>query len=101
MSSLFISYTGRDPEGDLWADQLAEWFREWSYGYFRDQDHSHGIKASADWRASLVQHLGLAQALICLCTKHYESSHWCVGEEAAAPVGARDRVWAIVDLRTA
>ena len=25
MSAIFISYTGRDPEGDAWADRLAAW----------------------------------------------------------------------------
>jgi formylglycine-generating enzyme required for sulfatase activity len=84
MSAIFISYTGRDPEGDVWADRLAEWCREWNYGFFRDKDHSHGIKAGADWRASLYRQLGLAQALISLCTKQYESSPWCVGEVAIA-----------------
>ncbi len=24
MGAIFISYTGRDPEGDAWADRLAE-----------------------------------------------------------------------------
>jgi len=84
MGAIFISYTGRDPEGDAWADRLVGWFQEWNYGYFRDKDHSHGIKAGADWRASLYQELGLAQALICLCTRQYESSPWCVGEVAIA-----------------
>ncbi|MFN6339577.1 MAG: TIR domain-containing protein [Cyanobacteriota bacterium] len=84
MSALFISYTGRDPEGEAWADRLAEWCCEWGYGFFRDKDHSHGIKGGTDWRASLYQQLGLAQALICLCTRQYESSPWCVGEVAIA-----------------
>ena len=38
MSAIFISYTGRDPEGDAWADRLVGWFKEWGYGYFRDKD---------------------------------------------------------------
>ncbi len=84
MGAIFISYTGRDPEGDAWADRLVGWFQEWNYGYFRDKDHSHGIKAGEDWRASLYQELGLAQALISLCTRQYESSPWCVGEVAIA-----------------
>ena len=46
MGAIFISYTGRDPEGDAWADRLADWFGEWSYGYFRDKHHSHGVAAS-------------------------------------------------------
>jgi hypothetical protein len=45
MGAIFISYTGRDPEGDAWADRLVGWFQEWNYGYFRDKDHSHGVKA--------------------------------------------------------
>ena len=84
MSAIFISYTGRDPEGEAWADRLVEWCGEWRYGFFRDKDHSHGIKAGADWRASLYHQLGLAQALISLCTRQYESSPWCVGEVAIA-----------------
>jgi formylglycine-generating enzyme required for sulfatase activity len=84
MSAIFISYTGRDPEGEAWADRLVEWCGEWRYGFFRDKDHSHGLKAGADWRASLYHQLGLAQALISLCTKQYESSPWCVGEVAIA-----------------
>jgi len=84
MSAIFISYTGRDPEGEAWADRLEEWCGEWRYGFFRDKAHSHGIKAGADWRARLYHQLGLAQALISLCSKHYESSPWCVGEVAIA-----------------
>jgi hypothetical protein len=84
LSALFISYTGRDPEGDVWADRLAQWCREWNYGFFRDKDHSHGIKAGADWRAILHQQLGLAQVLISLCTRQYEISPWCVAEVAIA-----------------
>ncbi|MFM9104807.1 MAG: TIR domain-containing protein, partial [Cyanobium sp.] len=84
MSAIFISYTGRDPEGDVWADRLAEWFREWGYGFFRDQDHSQGIKAGEEWRQTLYRELGLARALVCVCSKQYDSSPWCVGEVAIA-----------------
>ncbi len=76
MSALFISYTGRDPEGDAWADRLAGWFQEWNYGYFRDKDHSHGIKAGEEWRPTLYRSLGLAQAMVRLCSKQYEASPW-------------------------
>ena len=55
MGAIFISYTGRDPEGDAWADLLAGWFQEWGYGYFRDKDHSHGVKAGDDWRQTLYR----------------------------------------------
>ena len=84
MSAIFISYTGRDSEGDAWADRLTEWFKEWEYGYFRDKDHSHGIKAGEEWRPALYRTLGLAQAMVCLCSNEYERSPWCVGEVAIA-----------------
>ena len=84
MSAIFISYTGRDAVGDAWADRLAGWFEEWQYGYFRDKDHSHGIKAGEEWRPALYRHLALAQAMVCLCSQQYESSPWCVGEVAIA-----------------
>jgi formylglycine-generating enzyme required for sulfatase activity len=84
MSAIFISYTGRDPEGDAWADRLVGWFQEWNYGYFRDKDHSHGIKAGEEWRPALYRSLGLAQAMVCLCSQQYEGSPWCVGEVAIA-----------------
>ena len=84
MSAIFISYTGRDPVGDAWADRLAGWFQEWNYGYFRDKDHSHGIKAGEEWRPALYRSLGLAQAMVCLCSQQYEGSPWCVGEVAIA-----------------
>ena len=84
MSAIFISYTGRDPEGDAWADQLVEWFSEWEYGYFRDKHHSHGVKAGDDWRQTLYAELADARALVCLCSKQYDSSPWCVGEVAIA-----------------
>ena len=84
MSAIFISYTGRDPEGDAWADRLAEWFQEWGYGYFRDKDHSHGVKAGDDWRQTLYRELDEARAMVCLCSEGYESSPWCVGEVAIA-----------------
>jgi hypothetical protein len=84
MGAIFISYTGRDAEGDAWADRLVGWFQEWNYGYFRDKDHSHGIKAGEEWRPALYRSLGLAQAMVCLCSKQYEGSPWCVGEVAIA-----------------
>jgi formylglycine-generating enzyme required for sulfatase activity len=84
MGAIFISYTGRDPVGEAWADRLSAWFREWNYGFFRDKDHSHGVKAGAPWRAALYRELGLAQALVCLCSRQYDSSPWCVGELAIA-----------------
>jgi formylglycine-generating enzyme required for sulfatase activity len=84
MSAIFISYTGRDPEGDAWADRLAAWFREWEYGYFRDKDHSHGVKAGDDWRQTLFSELADATAMVCLCSEQYDSSPWCVGEVAIA-----------------
>ena len=84
MSAIFISYTGRDPEGDAWADRLVAWFREWEYGYFRDKDHSHGVNAGDDWRQTLYAELADARAMVCLCSKQYDSSPWCVGEVAIA-----------------
>lgn len=84
MGAIFISYTGRDPEGDAWADLLVAWCEEWNYGCFRDRDHSCGIKAGDDWRAELYQQLRLAQVLVCLVSRSYESSAWCVGEVAIA-----------------
>ena len=84
MSAIFISYTGRDPEGDAWADRLVGWFQEWNYGYFRDKDHSYGVKAGDDWRQALYRELDEATAMVCLCSKQYESSPWCVGEVAIA-----------------
>ena len=84
MSAIFISYTGRDAEGDAWADRLTEWFQEWKYGYFRDKDHSHGVKAGDEWRQTLYRELGEATAMVCLCSKEYDSSPWCVGEVAIA-----------------
>jgi hypothetical protein len=84
VSAIFISYTGRDDEGDAWADQLVAWCEEWQYGYFRDKDRSHGVVLGDNWRASLHQQLGLAQVVISLCSPSYESSSWCVWELAAA-----------------
>jgi len=84
MGAIFISYTGRDPVGDAWADRLAEWFTEWGYGYFRDKDHSRGVKAGDDWRQTLYRELDEARAMVCLCSERYESSPWCVGEVAIA-----------------
>jgi formylglycine-generating enzyme required for sulfatase activity/energy-coupling factor transporter ATP-binding protein EcfA2 len=84
MGAIFISYTGRDPEGDAWADRLEEWFTEWKYGYFRDKSHSRGVKAGDDWRQTLYRELDEARAMVCLCSERYESSPWCVGEVAIA-----------------
>ncbi len=84
MSAIFISYTGRDPEGHAWAVRLSEWFREWEYVFFCGQDHSYGVKAGDDWRRSIYSELGKATAMVCLCSKQYERSPWCVGEVAIA-----------------
>ncbi|MFM7550254.1 MAG: toll/interleukin-1 receptor domain-containing protein, partial [Cyanobacteriota bacterium] len=84
MSALFISYTGRDPEGEAWADRLVEWCGEWGYGFFRDKHPGQGVKAGADWRASLNRQLSQAQVVISLCSPRYDNSSWCMWELAAA-----------------
>jgi formylglycine-generating enzyme required for sulfatase activity len=84
MSAIFISYTGRDPEGDAWADRLAEWCSEWGYGFFRDRHPGQGVKPGDDWRASLNRHLSRAQVVISLCSPSYQLSSWCMWELAAA-----------------
>ncbi len=84
MSAIFISYTGRDPEGDAWADRLEQWFKEWDYRFFRDKNHRDGVKAGEDWRATLYAELDDATAMVCLCSQQYDSSPWCVGEVAIA-----------------
>ena len=84
MSAIFISYTGRDPEGNAWAARLSEWFREWDYGFFRDIDHSHGVRVGDNWHRRVYSELGKARAIVCLCSEQYESSPWCVGEVAIA-----------------
>ena len=84
MGAIFISYTGRDRVGSGWADHLVQWFGEWSYGFFRDNDHSNGIKVGAEWRQALRRELRLAQVLVCLYSDEYDSSPWCVSELAIA-----------------
>jgi hypothetical protein len=84
MGAIFISYTGRDGVGSGWADHLVQWFGEWSYGFFRDNDHSNGIKVGAEWRQALRRELRLAQVLVCLYSDAYDSSPWCVSELAIA-----------------
>ena len=84
MGAIFISYTGRDPEGDAWADRLEEWCGEWGYGFFRDRHPGQGVKAGDDWRASLNRQLGRAQVVISLCSPSYQLSSWCMWELAAA-----------------
>ena len=61
-----------------------QWFGEWSYGFFRDNDHSNGIKVGAEWRQALRRELRLAQVLVCLYSDEYDSSPWCVSELAIA-----------------
>ena len=84
MGAIFISYTGRDDVGAAWADRLVRWFNEWSYGFFRDNNHSNGIKVGAEWRQVLRRELRLAQVLVCLYSDEYDSSPWCVSELAIA-----------------
>jgi len=84
VGAIFISYTGRDGVGSGWADHLVQWFGEWSYGFFRDNDHNNGIKVGAEWRQALRRELRLAQVLVCLYSDEYDSSPWCVSELAIA-----------------
>jgi formylglycine-generating enzyme required for sulfatase activity len=84
VGAIFISYTGRDGVGSGWADHLVQWFGEWSYGFFRDNNHSNGIKVGAEWRQALRRELRLAQVLVCLYSDEYDSSPWCVSELAIA-----------------
>jgi formylglycine-generating enzyme required for sulfatase activity len=84
VGAIFISYTGRDGVGAAWADHLVRWFNEWSYGFFRDNNHSNGIKVGAEWRQALRRELRLAQVLVCLYSDEYDSSPWCVSELAIA-----------------
>jgi formylglycine-generating enzyme required for sulfatase activity len=84
MSNLFISYTGRDPEGEAWANRLEEWCGEWGYGFFRDKHPGQGVKAGEVWRTCLNRQLARAQVVISLCSPRYELSSWCMWEIAAA-----------------
>jgi ABC-type multidrug transport system fused ATPase/permease subunit len=68
----------------LGLPSLVKWFGEWSYGFFRDNDHSNGIKVGAEWRQALRRELRLAQVLVCLYSDEYDSSPWCVSELAIA-----------------
>jgi formylglycine-generating enzyme required for sulfatase activity len=86
ISNLFISYTGRDPEGEAWTNRLEEWCGEWGYGFFRDKHPGQGVKAGDDWRHSLNRHLSCAQVVISLCSPSYQLSSWCMWELAAAEV---------------
>ena len=49
MGAIFISYTGRDPEGDAWADRLVGWFQEWNYGYFGPPEKAATTAGQQRW----------------------------------------------------
>jgi hypothetical protein len=61
MSTIFISYTGRDPggEGRLWAERIHALLGELHYqDVFLDRHLSDGITAGTDWRQLLSQPAG-------------------------------------------
>jgi formylglycine-generating enzyme required for sulfatase activity len=87
MSAIFISYTGRDADGQgrVLAEQVAEWLREWGYSsLFRDKDLKEGIAAGSDWRQLLHARLAQCQLLIAVCSPGYEGSSWCMAEVVIA-----------------
>jgi len=40
----FFSYTGRDPEGDAWADRLMGWFNQWDMATFAIKTTGMGLR---------------------------------------------------------
>ena len=85
MSTIFISYTSRDPEAQDLATRIMGWLRGWRFeSLFRDQDAQGGVPAGSDWRHELHHKLGLCRAVIAICSQHYEASPWCNAEVAIA-----------------
>ena len=87
MSTIFISYTGRDSggEGRLWAERIHALLVELHYqDVFLDRHSSDGITVGTDWRQLLHQQLGRCAALVAICSDAYERSAWCMAELAVA-----------------
>jgi hypothetical protein len=83
---IFISYK-RDPEANQWIQDHFEPLLTYSVGLelgrqpkvFRDNRLAEG----GSWPVDLGRALGLSKVLVCLWTKTYFHSDWCVREMAA------------------
>ena len=81
MARVFISHAGCD-EG--LAVLVQQWLKADRHEVFLDRDRNDGIGLGEEWKLRLHEELRAADAVVCVVTSAYVSSHWCTTEVAVA-----------------
>lgn len=85
MSRIFLSHSSAD-------SRAAVAVKQWLVGQdpsldddiFLDLDPDTGIGAGVRWKDALIQASDRCEAVVCLLSKNWRNSSWCVGEFRAA-----------------
>ena len=82
MHRLFISHSSLDRSI---ADTLSQWLSQQGWpDHFLDQQPQRGLVPGIEWSNQLKQSLGRCEAVICLVSKAWCDSPWCVQEATFA-----------------
>jgi WD40 repeat protein/energy-coupling factor transporter ATP-binding protein EcfA2 len=84
VASVFVSYASEDLE---LARTVRGWLVEDNHDVFLAQDLRHGVAVGKPWRTRLSAELRQADAMVCVVTASYLTSHWCDAEVGAALSG--------------
>lgn len=85
MSRIFLSHSSADSRAAVAVKQwLVEQDPSLDDDIFLDLDPDTGIGAGVRWKDALIQASDRCEAVVCLLSKNWRNSSWCVGEFRAA-----------------
>jgi hypothetical protein len=85
MSRIFVSHSGEDRRAAVALKQwLAEQRPQLANEIFLDIDPAAGLQLGARWKAQLFKNNSRREAVICLLSKSWETSHECKTEYRTA-----------------
>lgn len=94
MARVFLSHASQDTE---LAKRLLTWLRSQGHEAFLDADIDGGIRGGEDWTRRLLAELQCADAVLCLVTPSFLTSHWGTAEVAIAHIQGKRIVPLTID----
>jgi WD40 repeat protein len=95
MYRLFISHSSLNFRA---AESLSQWLSQQGWpDHFLDQQPQRGLVAGMEWSSKLKESLGRCEAVICLLSKEWCDSPWCVQEATIAEWAGVPVVPAFID----
>jgi WD40 repeat protein len=81
VARVFVSHASED---HVAAAKLHQWLLEEGHAVFLDQDLREGIGLGEEWEQRLYAELNRSDAMVCLITRSYRASAWCMAEVVIA-----------------